>query len=45
MQDILVAPLSGVIDAFLERALEVRYRLGATAESHAGAKVISTSLT
>jgi hypothetical protein len=45
MQNILVAPLSGVVDAFLERALEVRYRFGATAEPHARAEVISTSLT
>lgn len=45
MQDILVAPLSGVIDALLERTLEVRHGFGATPEPHPGAKVISTSLT
>lgn len=44
MQDILVAPFSGVIDAFLECTLEMRYRFGATPEPHTRAKVISTSL-
>jgi hypothetical protein len=45
MQVILVAPFRGVVDAFLERALEVRHRLGATSEPHLWAKVVSTSLT
>jgi hypothetical protein len=45
MQDILVAPFCGVVDAFLERPLEVRHRLGATSEPHPRAKVVSTSLT
>lgn len=45
MQDILVTPFCGVIDAFLECSLEVRHGLGATSEPHPRAKVISTSLT
>jgi hypothetical protein len=45
MQDILMAPLRRVVDAFLEGSLEVRHRLGTTAEPHPRAKVISTSLT
>lgn len=44
MQDILVAPFSGVVDALLERTLEVRYRFSATSEPHAGAEVVATSL-
>lgn len=45
MHDILVAPFCGMVDAFLERALEVRHRLRATSEPHLRTEVISTSLT
>lgn len=45
MQDILVAPFCGVVDAILESPLEVRYRLGTAAEPHTRTEVISATLT
>ena len=44
MQDILVAPLCGVIDALLEGSLEVRHGLCATPKPHARAEVVSPAL-
>lgn len=45
MQDILVAPFRGVVDAFLERALEVRDRFGATPKPHLGTQIVAPALT
>jgi hypothetical protein len=45
MQDILVAPFCGMVDAFLKGSLEMGYRFGATPESHLGAQVVTAALT
>lgn len=45
MQDILVAPFRGMVDAFLKRSLKVRDRFGATPEPHLGAEVVASALT
>lgn len=45
MQDILVAPFRGMVDAFLESSLEVRNRFGATPESHLRAEIVASALT
>jgi hypothetical protein len=40
-----VAPFCGMVDAFLEGSLEVRYGFGATPEPHLGAQVVAAALT
>jgi hypothetical protein len=44
MQDVLVAPFRGMVDAFLERSLKVRNRFGATPEPHLGTQVVAAAL-
>jgi hypothetical protein len=45
MQDILVTPFCGMVDAFLKGSLEVRHGFGATPKPHLGAQVVAASLT
>jgi hypothetical protein len=44
MQHILVAPFCGMVDALLERSLEMRYGLGTTPEPHLRAQVVAAAL-
>lgn len=41
----LEAPFGGMVDAFLKRALEMRYALGRAAEPHLLAKVVAALTT